>query len=618
MRRWRRKKNIKKDIKINKNIFLYFYLFLPIFPSAACRNKLLTFNSNDMKKILIWALPLLMGSVCHAEDITIQYNGSTAKVQQKAKDSVNVTVKGANVHIESQYTSHKLTVLLSGKSDDGQLVLKTAGKAKVTLNKLNLTSQEGAPLDLRNKKKVEIIAADGTENTLTITACNDTANNKAAAIWSKDKILLSGKGTLNVIATGDGCRGIKAKKDITIEDLTLNVTTSGNHLGEKPFGFGNFGGGEMPDFGGFGGGFVGFGSPNDSTRQGGFGGFQMGGFGGGMPNFGNLSEEDQARIEEMRKAFEERMQNGEGFGGFGGFQMGGFGAPNDSTRQGGFGGFGGGMPNFGGGGMPDFGGFGGGFGGFGNPGGEGEEDEDGGMGFGGKHKYVASTKGIASKGKITINSGTVTVKTATAGAEGIEGKDGVIVNGGTVDVYSPDDAINANACIEFNGGTVIARSKGNDAIDSNPKGGFFMPFGGNNNQEDADPAIVITGGTVYAWSQAGSPEEGLDCDFAPLVIEGGTIFTVGGGMGEMPSVPTNYTSKQPSVLLIGINIQKEEPIYLYDSKNKLLETITIPFALRRSASLVSSPFFEMGETYTVKTKDYEKTFTLNENFTAVR
>ena len=571
-----------------------------------------------MKKILIWALPLLMGSVCHAEDITIQYNGSTAKVQQKAKDSVNVTVKGANVHIESQYTSHKLTVLLSGKSDDGQLVLKTAGKAKVTLNKLNLTSQEGAPLDLRNKKKVEIIAADGTENTLTITACNDTANNKAAAIWSKDKILLSGKGTLNVIATGDGCRGIKAKKDITIEDLTLNVTTSGNHLGEKPFGFGNFGGGEMPDFGGFGGGFGGFGAPNDSTRQGGFGGFQMGGFGGGMPNFGNLSEEDQARIEEMRKAFEERMQNGEGFGGFGGFQMGGFGAPNDSTRQGGFGGFGGGMPNFGGGGMPDFGGFGGGFGGFGNPGGEGEEDEDGGMGFGGKHKYVASTKGIASKGKITINSGTVTVKTATAGAEGIEGKDGVIVNGGTVDVYSPDDAINANACIEFNGGTVIARSKGNDAVDSNPKGGFFMPLGGNNNQEDADPAIVITGGTVYAWSQAGSPEEGLDCDFAPLVIEGGTIFTVGGGMGEMPSVPTNYTSKQPSVLLIGINIQKEEPIYLYDSKNKLLETITIPFALRRSASLVSSPFFEMGETYTVKTKDYEKTFTLNENFTAVR
>ncbi len=589
-----------------------------------------------MKKILVWALPFLMGSVCQAEDITIHYNGSTAKVDQKAKDSVTVTVNGANVNIDSKYTSHKLTLLLTGNSDDGQLVLKTAGKAKVTLNKLDLTSQEGAPIDLKNKKKVEIAVANGTENTLTITACNDTANHKAATIWAKDKLLLSGKGTLNIIATGDGCRGIKTKDDITIEDLTLNVTTSGNHLGEKAFGFGNFGGGgEMPDFGGggmpnFGGGGMpnfggGFGAPNDSTRQGGFGGFQMGGFGGGMPNFGNLSEEEQARIEEMRKTFEERMQNGGGFGGFGG----GFGGMrpegNDSTRQGGFGGGfpnfgGGGFPNFGEGGMPNFGGFGGGFGGFGNPGEEGEEDEEGGgMGFGGKRKYVASTKGIASKGKITINSGNVTVKTSTAGAEGIEGKEGVVVNGGMVDVMSPDDAINANATIEFNGGTVIARSRGNDAVDSNPKGGFFMPFGGNNNnQEDTDPAIIITGGTVYAWSQAGSPEEGLDCDFAPLVIEGGTIFTVGGGMGEMPSVPTNKTSKQPSALLIGINIVKEEPVYLYDSKNKLLETITVPFSLRRSASLISSAAFQMGETYTVKTKDYEKTFTLNENFTVVR
>ena len=558
-----------------------------------------------MKKILVWALPFLMGSVCQAEDITIRYNGSTAKVDQKAKDSVTVTVNGANVNVDSKYTSHKLTVLLTGQSDDGQLVLKTTGKAKITLNKLNLTSQEGAPIDLKNKKKVEIAVANGTENTLTITACNDTANHKAATIWAKDKLLLSGKGTLNIIATGDGCRGIKTKDDITIEDLTLNVTTSGNHLGEKPFSFGDFGGfggGEMPDFsnfqmpeggfpdfGGFGG-FPGFGGEaNDSTRQGGFGGFP--GFGGG------------------------------GFPGFGGMRPEG----NDSTRQGGFGGGfpnfgGGGFPNFGEGGMPNFGGFGGGFGGFGNPDEEGEEDEEGGgMGFGGKRKYVASTKGIASKGKITINSGNVTVKTSTAGAEGIEGKEGVIINGGMVDVMSPDDAINANATIEFNGGTVIARSRGNDAVDSNPKGGFFMPFGGNNNnQEDTDPAIIITGGTVYAWSQAGSPEEGLDCDFAPLVIEGGTIFTVGGGMGEMPSVPTNYTSKQPSALLIGINIVKEEPIYLYDGNNKLLETITVPFSLRRSASLVSSAAFQVGETYTVKTKGYEKTFTLSENFTAVR
>ena len=154
-----------------------------------------------------------------------------------------------------------------------------------------------------------------------------------------------------------------------------------------------------------------------------------------------------------------------GFPNFGGFPM-----PNDSIMQGGF-------PNFGGFPMPN--------------------DSTMQGGFPGKHKYVASTKGIASKGKITINSGNVTVRTNTAGAEGIEGKEGVVFNGGNVDVFTTDDAINANATIEFNGSHVVARSSGNDAVDSNPKGGFFMPFGGNNNQ-DTEPAIVINSGTVYA------------------------------------------------------------------------------------------------------------------------
>lgn len=515
--------------------------------------------------ILFWTATMSFG-VCHAEDITIRYNGSQAKVTQTKKDSICVTIDGATVNIESLFESHKLTLLLKGKSDNGQLVLKTAGKARVTLDNLNLTSQEGAPLHLKNKKKVEVVAAKGTENTLTITACNDTANHKAATIWAKDKLLFSGKGKLNIIATGDGCRGIKSKKDITIEDITLNVTTSGNNLGEKPFGPGGFPG--MPEGG--------FPMPGDSTMRGGF----PGPF-GGMPPFNpnDIPEEMKKQFEEMRKRFDEMKP------------------------EGGFPPFPGGRPDFGGmrpemvdsmeSDFPDFGG-----------------------GFGGKHKYVASTKGIASKGKITINSGNVSVRTSTAGAEGIEGKEGVIFNGGNVDVLATDDAVNAGDCIEFNGANVTARSTGNDAVDSNPKSGFFSPFG--NNEQSDEPAIIIRGGTVYAWSQVGSPEEGLDCDFAALIVEGGKVFSIGGGMGEMPSVPTNENAKQPTVLLIGMGIVKEEPIYIYDADNKLLDTVNIPFSLRRSASLVSSPAFKLGSTYTVKTKGYERTFTFKENFAIAR
>ena len=515
-----------------------------------------------MRKTVLWTLLLLICGVCQAEDVTICYKGTSVKVKQSTKDSVNVMVSGTCVLVESMFTTHRLTIRLTGKSKDGQLVLKTAGKATVKLDGLTLTSKEGAPLWLKNKKKVNVVAVNGTKNTLEIEACQDTANHKAAVIWAKDKLLLSGKGTLNVLAVGDGCRGIKSKKDITIEDLTLNVITSGNNLGEKPFEMGGF-----PDFANdstFQGHFPPF--PGDSTRQGKF------------PPFPNDSTTRQGHFPPF---------------------------PNDSTKRGAFP-----PPNFGGAfpdaanGMPDFGGM---------P----PEGMDSIGGFGGKHKYIASAKGITSKGKVTINSGNVTVQTSTPGAEGIEGKTGVAFNGGKVEITASDDAVNANGIIEFNGSDVIARSLQNDAVDANPDGGGFPPFG-METQEEIEPAIIVTAGTVYAWSQIGSPEEGLDSDFAPLQIEGGNIFTVGGGMGEEPSVPTQATAKQPTVLLSRLKVSANEKIGIYDAEGKLLHTLSIPFAMRQSASIISFPFFKIGETYTVKTKDYERTFTIEAPYSIVR
>lgn len=259
-------------------------------------------------------------------------------------------------------------------------------------------------------------------------------------------------------------------------------------------------------------------------------------------------------------------------------------------------------------------------GGFGAPP-TGDGEEGGGMPFG-KHKYNGTTKGIKSQKKVIVNSGTVTVTTSSPGAEGIEGKEGVQLNGGKVNVMAVDDAINANARIEFNGADVIARSTNNDAVDANLidffAGGFGGFFGGGGQNQNNDPAIIITGGTVYAWSQVGAPEEGLDCDFSPIEISGGRVFSVGAGMGEMPSVPTNELAKQATALLIGIDIVQDEPVFVYDSTGKLIDTITVPFSLKRSSSIISSPQFKTGNTYTVKTKGYERTFTLNENFTIVR
>lgn len=111
-----------------------------------------------MIKKLLLILPLLTGSVCHAEDITVSYNGTKTKVTQRTKDSVKVTVNGANVNIVSLYKDHKLTLRLKGKSDDGQLTLKTAGKARVTLDGTR-TDQVTIPFSMRRSASLVSSAA---------------------------------------------------------------------------------------------------------------------------------------------------------------------------------------------------------------------------------------------------------------------------------------------------------------------------------------------------------------------------------------------------------------------------------------------------------------------------
>lgn len=511
-------------------------------------------------------------TACAGDVVTIKYNGAKVEVSKvEPSDSVKIMTDGANVTVENLAKQKTMTYRLSGKSDNGTFILKTSNKDKIELDDLTLQSNEGAPIWLKNKKKVEIQSLRGTKNTLTITACKDTANLKAAVIYAKNKLLLSGSGSLDVLASGDGCKGINAKNDITIEDVTLNIQTTGNNLGPDNRGFGGFGGFGGPGFG-----------PGPDGPMG----------GPGFPGFNpdDMPEEMKKHFEEMRKMFE----NGE-------FPpMGGFGGP--------MGGFGGPMGGFGGQGMQA-----------GPPEGEGPEDANEGGGF--KQKYLGTCKGIKSTDKVTINSGNVTVYTKSAGAEGIEGKKGVIINGGNVNVNSKDDGINATAAIYFNGGKTTVISRANDAVDANPEGGFMFPGmfgGGEGEQKERESLIFINGGEVHAYSWVGSPEEGLDCDFNPIEVNGGTAFSIGAGMGDMPSVPTAKTAHQPTALIVGLTVKKDLPITLKDKQGKTLFTTPAPFSFNNSSSLLTCPDLKVGESYVIECGEYKREFEMKEKFNVVR
>jgi len=467
-----------------------------------------------------------------AQTINITYDeDNEVKVGGDIIEDVRIKIKGNNVNIkdlrDSDQQLNTITYVLKGKSSDGSFKLNTYVKAKVVFDGLDLTSQEGAPIHLKNYELVEIECSQGTENTIRIMACNDTLNNKQSVIWSKDAIKIKGKGKLNLLALGNGCKGINAKNNIDIQDLALNVVTKGDNLGI------------------------------DTTRTMGPMGMRpdsmmMHGPMGMMPDSMMMHGPMGMRPDSMMMHGplgmrpDSMMMHGEHMGMA----------------------FGGGMP-------------------------------------GGKQKYLSTCKGIKSKGVITIHSGTVMVETNSQGAEGIEGKQGVTINGGTISVNSTDDGINSGGRIIFSGGNTTVISKDNDAVDSNHNSG-------------GESAILVSGGTVKAWSMKGAPEEGMDSDFSPIEICGGQLFTIGAGMGDMPSVPTQQTAKQATALVIGLKFTEGENVNIKDHKGKTLMEFTIPFSFQRSSSLISIPEFVKGNTYTIACGGQTKSIKLTEQLTIIR
>ena len=596
----------------------------------------------------VQAADLESGKSDKTTKVTITYDGATVKVDQPKNSKIKVAHTGAKVVVDSRVTDQEVEYVLKGRSGNGSFELNGDYKATVTLDGVDLKAQEGAAINLKCGKRMKLHLEKGSTNVLvdgedtlhkaciytkghleiggggqlTVTANSKngiaakeyveikqttgkiaissatgngissganltidggTIDIKLSSIDKKalkcDSTMTINGGTLKAVLTGDGGKGVKCEGDLVINGGTLDIETSGNYVSERQFGFGGFGGG-MPDFGGgmpdFGGGMPDFGG----------GGFP----GGGMPDFGGGFP-------------------GGGFPDFGG-GFPGMGAMPDSINFGGFpgggfpdfgGGFpGGGMPDFGG-GIPDFGGFGG-FGGQGR-GSDiqisdsirqllfGDAREERSMGFA-KRKYNGSAKAIKALGTITINGGSVNLKTATAGAEGMEGKRGATINGGTVYVKAMDDGISSNGPITFNGGDTFVWSIGNDAIDSN-----------SNSRE----SLIITGGKITACSQVGPPEEPFDSDFSQMTLTGGTVFGMGGSMTGSAPMPKESADTQLTVSLNGLPCPAGKTLLCVDEKGKELYSFVIPFTMQSSSSILSLPQFEKGKTYKVKIKEPDVT-----------
>lgn len=191
----------------------------------------------DTEPVLLIETSATVYSAAEAVTFTFTDDGITASGDDSGYkiDGCSLTIKESGIYV------------LSGRCADGSVKVK-AGVSGVTLllNGLDLTSADTAPIVCGKSSVVTLVAAEGTTNTLTDTAANnsdDNADNDSAenaVLKCKDgsQVTLCGTGSLTLNANGkNGIKSGAANTDedgatqdasLTIRELTLTINAPVN------------------------------------------------------------------------------------------------------------------------------------------------------------------------------------------------------------------------------------------------------------------------------------------------------------------------------------------------------------------------------------------------------
>lgn len=147
----------------------------------------------------------------------IKLNGNTATVSGSG-----AKVSGGSVTIDAAGT-----YVLSGKLNDGQIIVDAAEDSSVqlVLNGAEIHDHDGAPIYVKAAGNVILTLQEGTENAVSdgqnYAVTEAEADVPNAAIFSKADLTINGAGTLSV--TGNSNNGINSKDDLKIVGGTINV-----------------------------------------------------------------------------------------------------------------------------------------------------------------------------------------------------------------------------------------------------------------------------------------------------------------------------------------------------------------------------------------------------------
>ena len=156
-------------------------------------------------------------SITMVHVITVNYQGNQATVDTGHAPGVTWTADGADVSIVSTNVLQELETVLQGQSSNGSLTYTGSLKCKFTLNGLDLTSTRGAAINIQCGKRVGLILADGTQNTIADAA----GGQHKGALYCKGHMEIEGGGTLTV--SGNTRHAIDSKEYLQLKKSTGNI-----------------------------------------------------------------------------------------------------------------------------------------------------------------------------------------------------------------------------------------------------------------------------------------------------------------------------------------------------------------------------------------------------------
>lgn len=160
-------------------------------------------------------------------DTNADYNedGSTKVVF--SQDSASVKGLGAAAQGSAVRIGSEGTYILSGGCDDGHVIVDASkSEVRIVLDGLHLTNSDGPAILVKDAKKVTLILAEGSDNSLSDGASYQLLEGNATvdgAIFAKTELVINGEGKLTV--NGNNAHGIVSKKGLVIAGGNINVTS---------------------------------------------------------------------------------------------------------------------------------------------------------------------------------------------------------------------------------------------------------------------------------------------------------------------------------------------------------------------------------------------------------